>query len=203
METNLKQRLIGAVVIIALAAIFVPMLFDGSGRKESSMVEAELSLAPPKFNFESQLPDAEQLDSLPVAEKDPVPQAVTADSVSEPTAVRAPAGKPDKVEKPVVQKSKPKPEPVKPTASQIESVPSLGAWAVQVAAFEEKSTALAVQKKLTDGKFSAFTEKLEKGGKVLYRVKAGPELKRENAHQLRAKIEKNLGIKGAFVTPHP
>ncbi|MCY4420335.1 MAG: SPOR domain-containing protein [Gammaproteobacteria bacterium] len=209
METNLKQRLIGAVVIIALAVIFVPMLFDGSGRKESSMVEAELSLAPPKFNFESQLPDAEQLDSLPAAEKDPVPQAVTADPVSEPTAVSAPADKPDKVEKPVVQESKPepepepKPEPVKPTASQIESVPSLGAWAVQVAAFEEKSTALALQKKLTDGKFSSFTEKLEKGGKVLYRVKAGPELKRENAHQLRAKIEKELGIKGAFVTPHP
>ena len=203
METNLKQRLIGAVVIIALAVIFVPMLFDGSGRKESSMVEEELSLAPPKFNFESQLPDAEQLDSLPAAEKDPVPQAVTADPVSEPTAVSVPAGKPDKAEKPVMQESKPEPEPVKPTASQIESVPSLGAWAVQVAAFEEKSTALALQKKLTDGKFSAFTEKLEKGGKVLYRVKAGPELKRENAHQLRAKIEKELGIKGAFVTPHP
>ena len=209
METNLKQRLIGAVVIIALAVIFVPMLFDGSGRKESSMVEEELSLAPPKFNFESQLPDAEQLESLPAAEKDPVPQAVTADPVSEPTPVSVPAGKPDKAEKPVVQESKPEPEPepqpepVKPTASQIESVPSLGAWAVQVAAFEEKSTALALQKKLTDGKFSAFTEKLEKGGKVLYRVKAGPELKRENAHQLRAKIEKELGIKGAFVTPHP
>ena len=215
METNLKQRLIGAVVIIALAVIFVPMLFDGSGRKESSMVEEELSLAPPKFNFESQLPDAEQLDSLPAVEKDPVPQAVTADPVSEPTAVSVPADKPDKVDEPVVQEPKPEPEPepapepepepepVKPTASQIESVPSLGAWAVQVAAFEEKSTALALQKKLTDAKFSAFTEKTEKGGKVLYRVKAGPELKRENAHQLRAKIEKELGIKGAFVTPHP
>ena len=205
METNLKQRLIGAVVIIALAVIFVPMLFDGSGRKESSMVEEELSLAPPKFNFESQLPDAEQLDSLPAVKKDPVPQAVTADPVSEPTAVSVPADKPDKVDEPVVQEPKPEPEPepVKPTASQIESVPSLGAWAVQVAAFEEKSTALALQKKLTDGKFSAFTEKTEKGGKVLYRVKAGPELKRENAHQLRAKIEKELGIKGAFVTPHP
>ena len=196
METLMKQRLIGAVVLIALAVIFVPRLLDGSGRKDSA-VEAELSLAPPKFNFESELPDPKQLDSLPGAE-----------TTSEPQAVAAPAEKPEPVAPappPAPQKAKPPAESkvLEATASKITPRPSLSGWAVQVAAFEEKGKALALQKKLVAGDFPAFTDKFEKKGKVLYRVRVGPELKRENADQLRAKIEKVKGIKGAFVTPHP
>ncbi len=198
----MKQRLIGAVVLIALAVIFVPMLLDGSGRKESAVVEEELSLAPPKFNFESKLPDPEQLDSLPAAEKPSEPQVVAApvqkSEPAEPTASQP-------AEQPAPQKTTPPPEPkvLEATASKITPSPSLSAWAVQVAAFEEEGKALALQKKLMAGDFAAFTEKFEKRGKVLYRVRVGPELKRENADQLRAKIEKDQGIKGAFVTPHP
>ena len=198
----MKQRLIGAVVLIALAVIFVPMLLDGSGRKESAVIEEELSLAPPKFNFESKLPDPEQLDSLPTAEIKSEPQAVAAPvpdpEPAEPVAAQAQV-------KPAPQKTPPPPEPKvhEATASKITPSPSLSAWAVQVAAFEEEGKALALQKKLMAGDFAAFTEKFEKRGKVLYRVRVGPELKRENADQLRAKIEKDQGIKGAFVTPHP
>lgn len=190
METLMKQRLIGAVVLIALAVIFVPMLLDGSGRKESAVVEAELSLAPPKFDFESKLPDPEQLDSLPVAERK-----------GEPQVAAVPAGKTESAEQAAIPP--PEPEVLEAAASKITPNPSLSAWAVQVAAFEEKGKALALQKKLMAGDLPAFTEKFEKKGKVLYRVKAGPELKRENADRLRAKIEQAQGIKGAFVTPHP
>lgn len=206
----MKQRLVGAVVLIALAVIFVPMLLDGSGRKESAVVEAELSLDPPKFNFESELPDPKQLDSLPAAGEKSEPQAVAAPvEKSEPVeppapqVVKAPAPQP--VEPPAPQKAKPPAEPkvLEATASKITPNPSLSGWAVQVAAFREKGKAVALQKKLMAGDFAAFTDKFEKNGKVLYRVRVGPELKRENADRLRAKIEKDQGIKGAFVTPHP
>ena len=198
----MKQRLIGAVVLIALAVIFVPMLLDGSGRKESAVVEEELSLAPPKFNFESKLPDPEQLDSLPAAEKPSEPQVVAVPA-EKPESAEPVAPQP--VEQPAPQKAKPPPEPKVPeaAANKITPSPSLSAWAVQVAAFEEKGKALALEKKLVASDFPAFTEKFEKRGKVLYRVRVGPELKRENADQLRAKIEKDQGIKGAFVAPHP
>lgn len=194
METLMKQRLIGAVVLVALAVIFVPMLLDGSGRKESAVIEEELSLAPPRFNFESKLPDPGQLDALPAAEKP-----------GEPKAVAAPAEKPEPAGQEAPQEATPSPEPKVPeaAANKITPSPSLSAWAVQVAAFEEKGKALALEKKLAAGDFPAFIEKFEKRGKVLYRVRVGPELKRENADQLRAKIEKDQGIKGAFVTPHP
>ena len=192
METTLKQRLVGTAVIIALAVIFVPMILDGPGRQESTVMEAELPLAPPKFNFESQLPDPEKLDELPAAEKS-----------SEPDAGQATAEEKSEAGILVLQEKKPAPDVVEATAGHIEPRPSLSAWAVQVAAFEEKDKALALQEKLVAGNYSAFTEEFVDEGKVLYRVKAGPELKRENADQLRAKIETDQGITGAFVTPHP
>ena len=74
---------------------------------------------------------------------------------------------------------------------------------MQVAAFGEKSKALALQEKLIASNISAFTEESDKGGKVIYRVKVGPELKRENAEKLRDQIEKEHGLKGSFVTKHP
>lgn len=192
METTLKQRLIGTVVIIALAVIFVPMILDGPGRQESALVEKELPLMSPKFSFESRLPNPKQLDELPVAEKG-----------SGSGAGQAVAEEKNEVKALALQEKKPAPDIVETTASHIDPRPSLSAWVVQVAAFEEKDKALAVQEKLVASNYSVFTEKFVKEGKVLYRVKAGPELKRENADRLRAKIETDQGITGAFVTAHP
>ena len=42
MDLALKQRLVGAIVLIALAVIFLPMLLDGSGTPERLDVEVEI-----------------------------------------------------------------------------------------------------------------------------------------------------------------
>ena len=190
METVLKQRLIGAVVLVALAVIFVPMILDGPGRKDQSVLEIEIPVAP-KFSFESNLPDPGSLDTLPESEKSKNPEASQKPSKASPEEVQV-----SKAETPV-------PEVVESAADHIEPSPSLGAWVVQVAAFSEQGKALTLQGKLSAGDYPVFTEKFEKEGKMLYRVKAGPELKRENADKLRTRIEKDHGIKGAFVVEHP
>ncbi|MDQ3797082.1 MAG: hypothetical protein M3294_05845, partial [Pseudomonadota bacterium] len=50
METSLKQRLIGAAVIVALAVIFIPMLFDNAERKKP--VTLDMNVPPePEYTF--------------------------------------------------------------------------------------------------------------------------------------------------------
>ena len=216
METTLKQRLIGAVVLIALAIIFVPMILDGPDPQDSTVVEMEVPVAP-KFSFESELPDPAPLDNLPEAEGSPAEDKVAessqaaqavaedgaAESSSEPDTGQAPPAK-----EPVAKAVKPQQkqlalEVVEAAANHIEPDPSLSAWAVQVAAFAEKDKALALQEKLIAKKYTVFTERFENEGTVLYRVKAGPELKRENAERLRDKFVNDHGLQGAFVTSHP
>lgn len=204
METTLKQRLIGAAVIIALAVIFVPMILDGSGRQESVAINAEVP-PEPTFTFDSELPDPKQLDELPPIE----PKTDSAVNKTEEIVIKEAA--PEK-NQPAVSTTNPAVEPVpekneaevvKASEDQIKTNPALSAWAVQVAAFGEKSKALALQEKLIASKISAFTEQSGKAGKVIYRVKVGPELKRENAEKLREQIEKEHGLKGSFITKHP
>ena len=193
MEVTLKQRLIGAVVLIALAVIFVPMILDGSGWKKSAV--SNIKAQPePKFTFESELPDPKQLDELPVLERgngSDVKQTMAdkqSESESQSVVERTPT---------------PTPEVAKATTNHIKTDPTLGAWVVQVAAFGEKNKALALQGKLLAGNYLAFTEKSTTENKVLYRVKVGPELKRENAEKLRDKIKKEYGLTSSFVTNQP
>ncbi len=214
METTLKQRLIGAAVIIALAVIFVPMILDGSGRQESVALNKEVP-PEPTFSFDSNLPDPKKLDELP-------PIKTTATVNSEEQATESTAKQPDvdkissikKVEEKKSQSAENKTTDskatqtanvhvVEATENHIKTNPALSAWAVQVAAFGEKGKALALQEKLLASKLSVFTEQSGKGDKLVYRVKVGPELKRENAEKLRDKIEKEHNLKGSFVTKHP
>lgn len=208
METTLKQRLIGAAVIIALAVIFVPMILDGSGRKESVTLNMEV-LPEPTFTFESELPDPKQLDELP-----PIEQSNEAETPEEQTTDNS-SGQPSDQDQPPQEDSTPAADNpaekqvanaaqvVEATENHIETNPALSAWAVQVAAFGEKGKAIALQEKLLASNISAFTEQFGKGNKIVYRVKVGPELKRENAEKLRDKIEKEHGLKDSFVTKHP
>ncbi len=203
METTLKQRLIGAAVIIALAVIFVPMILDGSGRQESVALNMEVP-PEPTFTFDSNLPDPKELDKLPpIANKNNQSEKsndnVEPKTISEPEIENKTVEEEKKTEVVSVKQEK----VVEATENHIQTNPALSAWAIQVAAFGEKGKALALQEKLLASNLSVFTERSGSGDKSVYRVKVGPELKRENADKLRDKIEKEHGFKDSFVTKHP
>lgn len=208
METTLKQRLIGAAVIIALAVIFVPMILDGSGREQSVALNMEVP-PEPTFTFESELPDEKQLDELPAIDHTEEKTVLSKSSNKTEAATKQTTtheqvdAKPPVVEKQVNAESKSSAKTIEATETHIKTNPALSAWAVQVAAFGEKDKALALQEKLLASNFSAFTEESGNANKTIYRVKVGPELQRENADKLRDKIEKEHGLKGSFVTKHP
>jgi DedD protein len=82
----LKQRLVGAVVIISLAVIFLPMLFTGKG--ELGTVEFESSI-PPEPVYEIQAPSLSDNEApAPAKVLKPVP-------LSEPVAQKAAAADPE------------------------------------------------------------------------------------------------------------
>src|SRR5687768_9075110 len=69
MDAALKQRLIGAAVLVALAVIFLPILVDGpEPQTGTSSVPLDIP-APPERSFETR--------ELPVAPATPPPSATT------------------------------------------------------------------------------------------------------------------------------
>jgi DedD protein len=76
MDPALKKRLIGASVLIVLAIIFLPMLFDGSEPVRSDSVQLDIPV-PPQRDFETRVVPLDQ----------PVPSTGMAEAIGVPDAV--------------------------------------------------------------------------------------------------------------------
>ncbi|MEM7293655.1 MAG: SPOR domain-containing protein [Pseudomonadota bacterium] len=80
----MKQRMVGAAVLVALAVIFIPILFDGAGREQ---VSTPIPAAPP----EPTLPDPIPLQNDPIVLKD-IAESITEPEDSESAAKPVAAG---------------------------------------------------------------------------------------------------------------
>ncbi len=196
MNEQVKQRLVGAVVLVSLAVIFIPMLLD-SGKQGGMPLFSSNIPDKPDYKFEPLDIPLEPVKSIegdkPVLVEKPEPKSRTK-PVSEKEKQSAAA---KSIEKPLVVKSEPAPEPKKPAKAQ-------NAWVVQVGSFSSSANAIKLRDKLRAKGFTAFVEKLDEADSaVVYRVRVGPELKREIAESLREKLQKQMKLKGIVMGYNP
>jgi DedD protein len=88
----------------------------------------------------------------------------------------------------------PKAPPSRP-AAESEQV----AWVVQVGSFAQSDNALALRDKLRAKGFTAFVEKLKTDTGTVYRVRIGPELKRESAEEQLQRLQRDMKMKGIVI----
>ncbi|NIP71884.1 MAG: sporulation protein [Gammaproteobacteria bacterium] len=197
MEFLLKQRLVGAAVLIALAVVIIPMLLDGSGRD----VIHDIPPAPqPSIPLGQDTGVGERVPLPPpeeggqvLTDEGPVPYPQLEDGAGERPAAEAAA----EAERDTA--STPEEPATEPAGA---SVPE--AWVVQVGSFGEQGKATALRDRLVAAGFKAFVERFQGGaGKSMFRVRVGPELTREAAEALDAKLRKVEGVEGTYVTSHP
>ena len=187
-ENRIKQRLIGAIVLVSLAVIFIPMILSG-GRDQNMPL------------FGSPVPSKpDNIANIKVLEFENVPKPP-----EPPSVVRTPVDKYSKaddkpVEAPVEESAKQAEKPeVKQTARKDQP---LKAWVVQVGSFSNSSNAVNLKNKLVKKGFRAFVERVIQNNKTTFRVRVGPEIRRESAMKLQKEIEQKMNIKGLVVT-HP
>jgi len=188
MDVLLKQRLVGAIVLVALGVIFVPMILEGPNRTLVPEMEA--------------FPEPEdQAISAPL-ESFPAPDAIPAEPetsvvLADPQPVTAPEV-PAEPAQPVVE-AEPEPEPIaaKPeSGNKPAKAGPLGSWVVQMGSFSSEQNALRRRDELRKNGFSAQVEKAKIDGKSRFRVRVGPFLERADAEQSRKQIQDKLSLKG-------
>ncbi len=188
MNEHIKQRLVGAVVLVSLAVIFIPMLLD-SGEKGGMPLFGSNIPERPDYQFEPLDIPLEPVKPIeadkPLLVEKPEPTQPKVKPAPEKAKQPAPA---KEEKKPLVVKAAPTPEK-KPTQDST-------AWVVQVGSFSNSTNALKLRDKLRAKGFTAFVEKLESDGSTTYRVRVGPELKREIADTLRDKLQNQMKLKG-------
>lgn len=190
METSLRQRLVGAVVLIALGVIFIPMVLDGSGR--SARVNLDLALPPePIYSPPDRLPELPEPAAGPIDAPEAAPgEPVAEQAEPRPVAKAVPADRAN---------AEPAREPT-PSVPAGAVPPPPQAWVVQVGAFGEERNAEALRDRLRKAGFAAFVETVRGEGKRVYRVKVGPELERAKAEALQARLAKEHQLDGLVVS---
>ena len=200
MDEMIKKRLVGAIVLVALAVIFVPFLLEEKETLPQNAVELEEAIpVQPTQKFRSGLvPDEKTAtqDALRAASKEDDFNISEGLDLSEykPSAVTGnnsgAAGKADKG----LRKADKKPEKVSvPKAASKQAAPKSG-WVIQVGAFGRKNNADNLYKKLTNGGMKAYVEESSKQNKTLYHVRLGPYSSKSKAQQDRDKAGKVSGL---------
>jgi len=210
-----KQRMVGALVLVALAVIFLPMLF--SRQDEQRQVRVEAPTAPQA----SALPQV-KVEPVPVPEPQALPpDAVPADEEVEETPVPvAPAPAPKPVApvaaaKPVAPApaAKPAPAPAQTPAQVVAVAPAKLdttqnrvdpnglpiSWSVQLASLSSRDSAESLQKTLRSQGYNAYIRSSD--GKN--RVFVGPLIERAEADRLRDLLGRQQNLKGFVVRFQP
>jgi DedD protein len=201
----LKQRLVGALILVALGVVFWPIIFVEPGDK----AVAQQTRIPPRPDVATtpiEVPDLAGLRASPeralpeetepeltadVIEKEPV------ENTSAP-AIDKPAAAPIIAPKPV---ERTRSEPPQKLALDADGVPV--AWILQVASVSSADKADQLRQRLLKVNQKAYVKKVQRGGKDLYRVYIGPKFERAALEKMQAQIDAEFGVTSMIARYYP
>lgn len=181
MERALKERIIGAVVLVIFVVLVVPVFLDGPPGSGEIVSERIVLPGQEGQDIKTIILDRERSVPLPVAsrnraapEQQQAPPPVTATT------------------------SERQPQVTKPPQA---AVSTTGMWAVQLGSFSNKKNAENLAASLRKQGYAAFLSRLATSSGQLHRVRIGPQKDRAAAEAIAARLLK-VGHQGQVV-PHP
>lgn len=215
-----KQRMVGALVLVALAVIFLPMLFSRQDEQRQVSVDAPAApqapaVAPvqvqpvavpePQALPQEPVPSDEELAGQSAAPSTPIAPAPAAPVASAPVVPTKPVAAPTPV--PAAPTVKPAPTqpitaaPSKPdtTQSRVDANGLSVSWSVQLASLTSRESAENLQKTLRSQGYNAYIRSAD--GKN--RVFVGPLIERAEADRLRDLLGRQQNLKGFVVRFQP
>jgi DedD protein len=199
MDRRVKERLIGASILVAFVVLVVPELL--SGPKPTPAPAPTLPAAAPEPTRSVEVDLATSRPPASEAEPDNPASAAVLSSADAPAA-ESPAA-------PVPAGSVPSgsaaksvsagPAPVESSASSPITAPR-GSWSVQLGSFASRANAENLTRQLKGQGFSVFVAPGGSGSSLRYRVRVGPLADRESAERMAARL-KSLGHVSSLVSP--
>ena len=198
-EFNPKHRIVGAIIIVALVVIFVPMILNQREPPPDTRAVSEPSargeiadtrvVVTPVAPMEPKTPDGGETamkTMSPAADSTPNPE----------TLPIAPAEKPAAVKKLPATSTNGK--TAKAPVSTTEKITK--GWIVQVGTFSNKENAIHLRSKLSSHGHTVHTETVTVGGKKATRLRVGPFRDKGEAEKVQAQIRKETGVQGLVQT---
>ena len=221
LDKGMKQRMVGALVLVALAVIFLPMLFSREDEMRQVQVDAPQAPAMPSLP-QVQVETIQVPEQQPVADLSEQPPVVVDESTapastpSQPIApappavpqAQAPAAKPVAPAPAAKVETRPAATPAPATAasaakpaapSKIDANGLPVSWSIQLASLSNRVGADNLQKTLRSQGYNAYIRSAD----GMNRVYVGPLIERAEAESLRDVINRQHKLKGFVVRFQP
>jgi len=203
MDQKLKQRLTGAIVLVALAVIFVPIILEGPD--DDWTPRSHGIPERPQMDYRANM-DLELPEPAIVEEPRPVDIITEAPGMKEAAPV---ASQPPPVEEkpaPVVKKAsvpaaappKPATAPAPPRAAKV-AKPAVEGWFVQVGSFGQEMNASGLGDRLKSAGYDTRLQKVAIGKGYAYRVLVGPSRTRIEAEKNAARLKSGQQLAGMVI----
>lgn len=181
MDSALKQRLIGAAVLVALGVIFLPMLLQGPAPDDgASDVPLQMPEAP-DVEFETrELPLIAPMPGAPESSATGGLDSNDPNRVATVDAGGTPAPRMDAPVEPL-----PAPAPSPPSREPIPAAQSGGRYVVNLGIYANRANASALVDSLKKAGLPAYSENTVSGGRAAQRVRLGPFDQRSAAEAAR------------------
>jgi DedD protein len=191
MEVRVRERLIGALVLVVIVVLFVPAILTGRGSapveppaQPTRRVEIPLENAAPA-------PEEEVLVPEPVADTPAPTPAPASEKAGQRTAEAAPATAARQPLPPAAAPAERTAAAPPQSAAPPQPTAQAPAWAVQLGAFSNRAKAEQLVAELKKRRYAAFLLEYRASGQVLYRVRVGPEQDRARAEEIAARLAKD------------
>ncbi|MEZ5458655.1 MAG: SPOR domain-containing protein [Steroidobacteraceae bacterium] len=209
METPIKHRITGAIILVVLVVVLVPEMLSGprspGGSASTQTVELPTSATAPVAPLRSIDIDVTERApgraSLPQSTTGPGAGAGAGGEATGPTLDNAPsASAPPRTAgvPPPAATVAPRPSPAPAAVAPMATEGTAPRYVVQVGSFASRTTADALAATLRRQGFGATVSVVQAGGRTLHRVRVGPAGERSAAEALRARL-RAAGHSGSVV----
>lgn len=199
MQQKLKERLVGAAVLVAVAVIFIPIILTDS--PEPDVIQGS-NIPDKPDNFSSRI--------IPILENDEKSSSTSIDANDIQAEDNQEKNKKNTVREIVVEKvistddinaernstNKDK----RKKEDEVKDDVGLSAWIIQLGSFTSEENAQSLNEKLRESGYPAFVEPLKTNGQISYRVRVGPEIKRSEAESLLKVLKDKMDMEGIIVS---
>ncbi len=200
LDKGLLQRMVGALVLIALAVIFVPMLFNREDDLRHVTVDAPtIPAAPAPAEIEMQeveVPEpASEPEGFEIIEEGAEAEAASpvGEQASEPIEPVAPSERAPAAQPPVDQPQAAKVEP------RLDNDNLPVSWSIQLASLSNRASAESLQQTLRSQGYNAYIRTAD----GMNRVFVGPLVERSEANRLRDVLQRQQKLDGFVVRFKP
>lgn len=209
MDDGLKQRLVGAIVLVAIAVLFLPSLFNRDSRRVVDL-SSEIPSGPPVTTRLLEVPEPKQPQNIPaakpLAENYPHEEAVSAvpSSPEDGDTSDFPESKPaPDIDSTSQGQTPPEPETAETAEAELNAQGVPRAWSLQVGSFESGERAVALLERLQGAGYKSYIREGISTQGVVHRVFAGPKINKAMAQSEKRAIDEQFGTAALIVEFKP